>query len=471
MLADSAIDVNISVGQGDGINWMKEIVDGLLIGSNGQEFICREITRSQVFGPANVTIRKVGDFGSRKILPISIDGTEIFVQTGGRIVREAQYQTDVDQLIAADLTAFAEHITESGIVGTVYAKSPNSTLWCWRADGKLAALTYRKDQEVVAWSLHDVGGVVESAAVIPSPTPGIDDLYLVVRREIDGDTKRYVEVLLPPYTAPNDPFLSCYQDCALTYDGAQNTSLVVPSQALTDDAEDVVFTAGSSLFSANSVGRKITKRTYDADTGIWSSAVAVIVEYVSPTVVKADILHPFPEATTLGLLEWRLSATEITGLDHLNGETVRVTVDGCTHPDCVVASGSITLATEGSIVHVGLAMDGVLQPMNLEAGGDDGTSQGKIKRFSTVTFRLFESSGFQYGHDLTSQMDAVEFRTPGDSTDEATALYTGDVSVAWPEGHETDGRITILADRGLPLTVCAIYPQVHVESHRTGGTR
>ncbi len=251
-------------------------------------------------------------------------------------------------------------------------------------------------------------------------------------------------------------------------------SLTLAAGATIKGQVGVVMTAGSSLFSADSVGREILQRVYTptAQPNLrWTSARAVITNYVSPTVVQATILAPFPAAVALAAGTWRLSALTMSGLDHLDGEIVRVTVDGATHPDCVVSSGSITLLREGCIVHAGLAMDGVVQPMKLEAGGDDGTSQGKIKKVSTVIFRLQDSGGFKYGSNLDSALDSFEYRRPANWMDEALPLFTGDAPATWPGGYETDGDITFVADLGLPCTLCAIYPQVTVESNRVGSLR
>ena len=63
------------------------------------------------------------------------------------------------------------------------------------------ALTYRREEEVVAWHKHVIGGslirgqaVVESIATLPTDT-GEDELFMIVKRTINSVTKRYVEKL------------------------------------------------------------------------------------------------------------------------------------------------------------------------------------------------------------------------------------------------------------------------------------
>ena len=70
-----------------------------------------------------------------------------------------------------------------------------------KTDGTLIGLTYRREEEVVAWHKHIIGGsfgsgqaVVESIATLPTDT-GEDELFMIVKRTINSVTKRYVEKL------------------------------------------------------------------------------------------------------------------------------------------------------------------------------------------------------------------------------------------------------------------------------------
>ncbi len=94
------------------------------------------------------------------------------------------------------------------------------------------------------------------------------------------------------------------------------------------------------------------------------------------------------------------STSTLTGLDHLNGQTVSVVANGSTHPDEVVASGSITLDRTTTAAKVGLAYTSKLQTMRLDVGSQDGTSQGKTKRIFDVTLRFYETVGAKVGHRL-----------------------------------------------------------------------
>jgi hypothetical protein len=119
--------------------------------------------------------------------------------------------------------------------------------------------------------------------------------------------------------------------------------------------------------------------------------------------------------TTFNFLDSQLAysgsaTTTITGLDHLEGQTVSVLADGSTHPDKTVSGGSITLSRSSTKVKVGLPYTSLLQTMRIDAGSQNGTSQAKTKRIYNITVRLYESIGVEVGPNLNN-MEAIPFRS------------------------------------------------------------
>jgi hypothetical protein len=86
------------------------------------------------------------------------------------------------------------------------------------SSGKLLGLTYVPEQQIGAWHQHDTDGVFESICVVAE---GAEDvLYAVVKRTINGATKRYVERMRPRATTLEDAF---HVDAGLTYIGTPAT--------------------------------------------------------------------------------------------------------------------------------------------------------------------------------------------------------------------------------------------------------
>lgn len=153
------------------------------------------------------------------------------------------------------------------------------------------------------------------------------------------------------------------------------------------------------------------------------------------------------------------ATTTITGLDHLEGQTVSVLANGATHPDKVVSSGSITLARSSTKVKVGLSYTSLLQTMRIDAGSQNGTSQAKTKRIYNITIRLYQSVGVEVGPNL-SNMEAIPFRSSANLMDKSIPVYTGDKEIEFRGNYETDGYIYVRQTQPLPLTVLSLYPEL-----------
>ena len=154
-----------------------------------------------------------------------------------------------------------------------------------------------------------------------------------------------------------------------------------------------------------------------------------------------------------------IPATTISGLDYLEGKEVWILVDGARHPNRRVASGAVTLQLPGSKVQVGLPSPAWLETMNLEAGGESGTAQGKIKRVHSVTVRVHRSLGGQAGPD-DAHMTEMRYRAPAVPMGSAPPPYTGDISVDWPGDYGERATLVIKKDRPMPVTVVAVMPQL-----------
>jgi len=195
----------------------------------------------------------------------------------------------------------------------------------------------------------------------------------------------------------------------------------------------------------------INKRTINSVTRRY-------VEYIN------DFDFDETDDTTFNFLDSQLnydgsSTDTITGLDHLEGQTVSILADGSTHPDKTVSSGSITLDRNVTKAKVGLGYTSLLQTMRIDAGSQDGTSQGKTKRIFDIAIRLYESIGVEVGPDLTN-MERIPFRSSADAMDEGLGVFTGDKEVEFRGNYETDGFIFVRQTQPLPLTILSLYPRL-----------
>ena len=157
------------------------------------------------------------------------------------------------------------------------------------------------------------------------------------------------------------------------------------------------------------------------------------------------------------------SASTITGLTHLEGQTVKIWADNAIQADKVVSSGSISLDVAASVVQVGLSYTHKLKTLKIEGGNAAGTSVGRNKRINGLTFVLLNSHTIEYG-PTASDLDKNDFREVSDAMDSATPLFTGELFVEFEGNWQTDPRIYVESDDPAPFTLLAIAPEVKINA-------
>lgn len=183
--------------------------------------------------PTNVQIKPQTGYGSKIVRPLLVGKECIFVQRSGRKVRAMSYTFQIDGYQAPDLTVLAEHITTSGVVSMAYQQDPDQMLWLVLTDGTLISCTLDRDQQVNGWARHYTDGAVEAVSTIPIGTQ--DQVWVIVRRTINGVTKRYVEYLdntfQPIYPVAVDPLAMPPLDTILTYGCTVDAGIVIDNVA------------------------------------------------------------------------------------------------------------------------------------------------------------------------------------------------------------------------------------------------
>lgn len=145
--------------------------------------------------PTNVQVRNQSVYGASGVRPVRIGNELYFVQRSGKKLRGFAYQYAQDTFDAPDITKLANHITGPGVTEMAYQQEPDSRLMCVRRDGLIANMTIDRGESVVAWSRFVTDGLYESIACIPNGDT--DQTWVVVIREVNGETRRYIEVFTP----------------------------------------------------------------------------------------------------------------------------------------------------------------------------------------------------------------------------------------------------------------------------------
>ena len=227
---DDALIYTIASNQVNAIRFLSA-TRVLTVGTSGGEYVLTSTNDGPVT-PTTTLIRKYSNYGTAQIEPVQVADVTLFAQRGKRKIREFKFVGDVNTggYSAPNMTILAEHVTEGGLVQMAFQQEPDSIVWCVRADGTLIGLTYRREEEVVAWHKHIIGGsfgsgqaVVESIATLPTDT-GEDELFMIVKRTINSVTKRYVEKL-KVFDFGNNTTTAFFVDSGLPYSGSATTTL------------------------------------------------------------------------------------------------------------------------------------------------------------------------------------------------------------------------------------------------------
>jgi phage terminase large subunit-like protein len=251
-----------------------------------------------------------------------------------------------------------------------------------------------------------------------------------------------------------------YVDAGLTLNNTVAQTLTPGAGATVNNTAGVTFTAGGSVFVGGDVGRYIHYDYVDED-GIQRRANARITGYTSGTVVTATILYPWPNTDLIASAGWRMTVTTVSGLWHLEGAEVAVYADGATLPNRTVASGAITLSYPASKVAVGLAYMCDARTMRPEVNGQQGSTQGKLRRIHRLVMRVHDTLGIKLGPTF-DKLTQVVFRTSANDASIAPPLYSGDKIVQFEGDSDTDGYICLRHEQPEPCTVLALMPELNV---------
>lgn len=188
--ADRALSYTLQSDEASAVEWLVS-QELLIIGSSSGEWVF-----GQKLGEDVAKIRRNTSFGSAAIQARAINDALVFVQRSKRKLREYAYAADKDGYNAVDLNMLAEHLGDAGFKQMAIQRNPEAVVWVVTERGDLLALTYERGQSVAGWSRHVTDGSFESVAVVLGS--GEDDqVWVTVKRAINGATKRYVERFQP----------------------------------------------------------------------------------------------------------------------------------------------------------------------------------------------------------------------------------------------------------------------------------
>lgn len=452
--ADLLVSRTLTGGSSRGIRWLSYL-SHLVIGSQTAEHIGLQNTTADPVSNSNFKTDQATEEGVADLQPVKAGNAIVYVHRNRRQVHMFMQDPQAlssTQYVSIDLTELAPELCDDEIVRIGVQQEPERRIYVVLKSGKCAELLFRPDVDIRAWSLIETDGArIEDVQVIPQEDE--DKVYFIVRRKVGGTWKRFIERFGPEEVFADENFY--HLDSALRLDLTRpDTTIAVSAKTgtVTIDADD-------SAFSAGDVGKIL-----------WvGGGRATIASYVSATQITATFtLDPRKdndddnEEFTAASGHWGLGAeaNSLSGLDHLEGETVTVYGDMVNLGTFTVSSGAVSLGRNVSVAFAGLPVRSRYRSMKLAYGGAKGTAlvQPKaVKGLSPILHRTGET--LKFGPRF-NKLRPIKTRPTTVPWGEAPPLFSGEKEEAFDAVWSKDPRFCFEVDDPAPATISGVVVQV-----------
>lgn len=381
--------------------------------------------------------------GISNLTPLKLETDLVYVESKGYTVRLLSYNDLAKVYAGTDISILSSHFFGKGkeIVSWTYAQEPYKLIHAVREDGYRLLGALVKDQNVYAWTLASTQGFYKQVLTIRENR--IDRVYLDVVRYINGKLVRYIEL-------EAEREFSKIED-AWCVDSGLSLPVNHPAQTLTiaaAEGDSVRFTTSGDVFFPSDVNSII----------FVGGGKAKIIAYDSKTEVLCNILRPvsdfIPQTETPRVFaagEWTLDApvTVISGLWHLEGQTVSILADGNVFPQQIVTNGSITLSVGVVRAIIGLPFKAQARTLPPTVSGQ--ILEAKRKRIVGVTTRVNNSRGLLTGSSLSKLYEAKERTTElyGEPILPHSDMRFQSIEPEW----SSDGQTYYVVEDPLPVTL------------------
>lgn len=378
--ATSAMTYTLASRDSNDIVWLSSR-NVLYLGTYGAIFAAKASSLDEAMTPNNISIKPAVKTAAYKTMPIETSNATLFINYHRRKVIELAYNVESDNMVGVDLSILSDHLGKDKFKFISRQEEPFNILWAIDDAGNLSGLTYLRDQQVVGWHRHLLGGTdvsVKSIACVPGNTE--TELWMIVSRTINGATVQYIEKLTEYFRDSVDDEEAFFVDSGLTYSGAASATL--------------------------------------------------------------------------------------TGLDHLEAETVSAYCNGyvgvVTDP---VSSGTVTLQQSTTLAHVGLPYTVQFKTMPIEMNGPGGTIFGSLSRAWKSSIRFYRSALARVGYS-TEDSNIVENFGDNYVMGGSIPLASELKEIPYDHGAELEIATYVEQDQPAPLTILSVGTKFVVDDDR-----
>ena len=459
VLSDSGLSLTLGGSRVSLIRWVVG-AQNLIVGTSGGIYRT-DTTNGSPLSAATARVLYDNGVECADIQPVQIGTNVIFLQKQRKKFFSVRYDFGIDGLSDNNISQYSEHLLRPQVREYAIQKEPNALFWAVLDDGNLACCTYEPAQKVIAWSFHRIGGTfrgqnarVESLRTVAGD--GEDNVWMVVRRTINGVERRYIERIVEDDNTEQQ--FAWHLDCAAQEEQMRTVTALTRSDTtvtITTSA-DHGFAVGDRLCFYNFIG--------SSELNLRRALITAV-----PTTTTLQFEFPDDLGTYIEGGEIRRFFQTVTNLDYLEGETLTVLADGAAQPDVVVSGGDITLSIPAAILIIGFRYRAVLSPRHYVADGAGfgSQSQNRKKRNVKSFVRLHRTLGLKFGTSLENfnefeKLDILPFRTTSDRMDTAIPLFSGEVEFVVPSNYAFNEQFFLVNDQPFPFVVLSIYAQIDV---------
>ena len=366
-LADSPFYVETLSDDQSAVQWLSAQRE-LFVGTASLEGILLTRKQDEAQSAENLPIVRWNEaMGSAHRAALPMRDSLMVLQRGRTTLNMLSYSLERDGYTGEEVSLLCPHLFESGVQQMAHIREPYTGAFTVNEDGTMCHLIYEPKLQVTGWCKFTTkNGAFESVQVLPSTTDE-DDVWVSVKRTINGVTKRHIE----RFTTSN----------------------------------------------------RAKQRTSDIDN-VWYVDAGV-------KVTGTDL-------------------TSVTGLDHLEGETICVLADGI-KGEYTVSGGAITLSTPADTVIAGLPLTSEFEPLDIETG----QSASMRKQLYQSKLMLYKSLGGSIASDGEDYQDLI-YHTAGETMDESIPLKDGYMEVFHESSHSRQKWWRIKHDEPYPFTLQAV---------------
>lgn len=467
---DDAIIFNLSGRQ---VNEVHHLVDlgVLLMFTESGEFVANG-DNGGTLTPSAINTRQSSYNGSNaRLSPIVIGNSAVYVQARGNNVRDINFKFESNDYTGDELSIYSSHLVDNyTLLDWSYQQIPHSILWMVRDDGTMLGMTYIREQQMLAWHKHDFeNGAVESVCSIPEGSE--DTLYLSIRRVVNGETRRYIEKFVTRKIS--DVRDIAILDSHLSYDG-RNTNgshTMTLSGSGWTYTDTLTLTSSTSYFTTADVGNEI--QLIDTDGSVIRFTIDA---YTSGTVVTGRPNRTVPTTLrSVAVNEWARAVDVLSGLWHLEGQSVSVYADGLVvanpnnpaYVQVTVTNGQITLTENYAVIYVGLPITSDIETLNIDMPGSS-TMIDRNKLISKVSMFVENTRGLWAGtrppNESVAFLDGLtELKIREDEPyDSPVDLETDPIDIITEATWNNNGRVFIRQTDPVPCSILSIAPTGYI---------